>query len=88
MAVKENVGELEYKVREVFYRHIMKEFTGVLQGLSVKNRFLVWFQDACEKDMTQNKLTVVTVERITITEEVEFPTIAMIPDDNVDLEKG
>ena len=49
--VKENVGELEEKVREGFPRSLQKELTGVLQGVSGKKRLLVRLQDGCEKDM-------------------------------------
>ena len=50
--VKENVGELYNEVREGFSRRPRKELTGVVQGVSGKRRFLVIFQDGCEKDLT------------------------------------
>ena len=64
---KSNVGELGDEVREGFYRRMRKELTGVVQGVSGKRRFLVRFQDGCEKDMTSNKLTAVIVDKIPVT---------------------
>ena len=46
------------------------------------------FQDGCEKDLTSNQLAAVTVERIPVTEEAEVPTISVIHDETIDLEKG
>ena len=45
------------------------------------------FQDGCEKYVTYNKLTVVTVDKTPVKEEPKVPMIAMIPDDTVTLEK-
>ena len=42
-------------------RRLRKEFTGVVQGVSGKKRFLVRFQNGFEKDMTSNQPTVVVV---------------------------
>ena len=41
-----------------------KEFNGVVQGISGKKRFLVRFQDGCEKDLSSNQLTTVIVDNI------------------------
>ena len=65
--VKENVGELYNEVREGFSRRPRKELTGVVQGVSGKRRFLVRSKDGCEKDLTSNQLTIVTVEKSTVT---------------------
>ena len=45
--------------------------------------FKVW--DNCEKDMTLNQLTVMTLERSPVTKESEVPTISVIPDETVSL---
>ena len=47
MVVKAKVGELEDGCREVFYRHVNKELTGVVQGVYVKRMLLVNFQYGC-----------------------------------------
>ena len=65
-----------------------KDFTGVVQGFSGKMMLLVRFQDGCNKDMTPNQLTRVTLDEIPVTGEAEFPTIYSILDEKVDLEKG
>ena len=52
--VKAKVGELDKEVREGFYMRLEKDFTGVVQGVYVKRRFLVMFQDRCKKDPTLN----------------------------------
>ena len=43
--VRAKVGELEEEVRELYLRQLRKELIGVVQGVSVKKRFLVRFQD-------------------------------------------
>ena len=63
----------------IFIR-IRKELTGVVQGISGKRRLLVRFQDRCEKFMTSNQLTVMKVERITMTKEAKVLKISVIPD--------
>ena len=42
----------------------MKWLTSVIQGVSGKRRFLVSFQDGCDKDLASNQITVMTVYRI------------------------
>ena len=64
--MKAKVGELEDDVREGFYSKTNKELIGVLEAVS-SNRKLVRFQDGCEKYLTSNKLTAVTVDRIVVT---------------------
>ena len=86
--MKEKVGELEDEVREGFSRRLRKELTGVVQGVSGKMRFLVRFQDGCEKDLILNQLTVGTSEKSPMDEEPKVTTISVIPDETVDLEKG
>ena len=46
------------------------------------------FQDGCEKYLTSNQLTAVTVDRIPVAEESDVTKIYVIPDDKVYLEKG
>ena len=60
---KANVGELEDEARKVFYRRLRKYFTNEVQLLSGKKGLLVRFQYGCEKDMTSNQLTAVTIEK-------------------------
>ena len=55
--VKANVDDLEYEVKEGFYRWPRKELTGVLQGVYGKRILLVRFWDNCENDMKNNSLT-------------------------------
>ena len=66
--VKEKVGELEDKVRERFSRRLRKELTVSVQGLSRERRFLARFQDGCDKYLTSNQLTIMTVQKIPMTE--------------------
>ena len=47
-----------------------KDFTAVFQKVSVKWMFLVRFQYGCEKYLTSNQLTAVTVEKSPVNEEV------------------
>ena len=61
-AVNSEIGELEDEVRELVFRAFRKELTGVVQGVSGKNRYLVRFQDGCEKDLNLNQLTIVILE--------------------------
>ena len=65
-----------------------KELNGMVQGVSVNRRFLVRFQDVCEKDLNLNQLTIVTVENIPVTKEAEVPMIYVIPDETTDMDKG
>ena len=60
----------------------------MVEGLSVKSRFLVRFQDRCDKDLTSDRFTVVAVDRITATEESEVKMISAIPDEKVYFGKG
>ena len=61
--VKSKVGEFEEDIREVFLRRLRKEFTGVVQGVSGKKRFLAIFKGRCENDITWNQLTIMKVEK-------------------------
>ena len=45
------------------------------ETVSGKSRLLVRLQDGFEKDMTSNKLTIVTVDSITVTEEAKVNMI-------------
>ena len=60
----------------------------MVQGVSSNSRFLVRFQYGCEKDLNSNKLTAVAVEKNPVDEEPKVPTIASVPENAVDLEKG
>ena len=86
--MKANLVELADEFREEVSRSLRKELTGVVQGVSGKRRFLVKFQDGCEKGLTSNILAAVVVGRIPVTKEAELPTIYDIPYKIVDLEKG
>ena len=66
----------------------MKYLNAVVQGVSGKHSFFLRFQDGCEKDINPNELTVVTVDNIPVGEEPKVRTIAVIPDEKVDLYKG
>ena len=57
--VKAKIGELEEEVRVGSARRMSKELTGVIQDILGKRRFLVRFDDGCEKNLSSNKLTVV-----------------------------
>ena len=85
--VKAKVGDLEEEVREEVLRRMRKKFTGVVQVVSGKRRFLVSFQDGYEKDMTPNQLTVVIVENIPVEKELGVPTIPEIPDETFTSDK-
>ena len=65
--VKEKLGDLVDEVRREFFRWPQKEFTGVVESFSGNKRFLVRFQDGCEKYMTPNQLSTMTVDRIPMT---------------------
>ena len=62
--------------------------TNVVKGVSSKSRFLVRFQDGCDKDLISNKLTVVIVDKTPMTKESGVSIIYTTPDETVDLEKG
>ena len=46
------------------------------------------FQDGCEKNLTSNQLTILTVEKRPVDQEPEVPMISVIPDNTVDSDKG
>ena len=79
---------MEDEVREGFYRQPRKESTGVVQCVSVNRKLLARFQDGCEKDTTSNQLTNMKVERIPMNKEAEVPTISVITNKTIGLEKG
>ena len=60
---------------------------GAVHGISVNKRFLVRFQDGCEKDLTSNQLTIVIVEKSLVDNEPEVPTNTEIPEEQDTLEK-
>ena len=60
----------------------------MVQVVSGSGRFLVRFQNGCEKNLSLNQLTILIVEKIPVEEEPEVSTIPEIPEDQVELEKG
>ena len=86
--VKDKIGELEEEVRAVSFIRMRKDLTGVAQGVSVRRRLLVRFQNGCENNHSSNQLTVVIVEQIPEEKEPEVFKIAEIPEEQVELEKG
>ena len=86
--VKTKIGELEEEARSGNSIIMRKEFTGVVQGVLGRRRFLVRFQNGCENNLSSNKLTVVIAENIPVEEEPEVSTILDIPEDQVEKEKG
>ena len=87
-AVKVKVDDLDDGVREGFYTWLIKELNFVVESISSKRRFLARFQYGCEKDLTSNHITVVTVDRIPMNEEAEVPMISTKTEEEVDLYKG
>ena len=87
-AVKAKIGDLEEKARAGSSRRMRKEFTGAAQGVSVRGRLLMRFQNGCKKNMSSNQLTVVIVENIPEEKEPEVSDIVEILEDQVELEKG
>ena len=65
-----------------------KDFTGVVQGVSGKMRFLVRFQDGCKKKMSLNQLTIVVVENIPEEKEPDISEIAKIHEEKIELDNG
>ena len=55
------------EVMELFYIYLKKDLNGMAQSVSVKKRLLVRFEYVCEKYLTSNKPTIVTVEKIPVT---------------------
>ena len=86
--VKAKIGELEEEVRAGSSRRTRKELTSVVQGVSGMRRFLVRFQNGCEKNLSLNQLTVVIAHKILVEEEPEISTIPEIPEDNVKKTEG
>ena len=86
--VKEKIGELEEEVRVGSSRRMMKELTGVVQGVYRIRRLLVRFQNGCEKNLSLNQLTFVTAHEILVEEAPKVSTIPEIPEDNVESRKG
>ena len=81
--VKAKIGELEEEVRVGSLIRIRKELTGVVQGVSVRRRFLVRFQNGCEKNLSSNQLTVAIIDKISVEEEPLVSLIPEIPEDQV-----
>ena len=64
------------------------EFNGVVNCVSGRRRFLARFQDWCKNNMSSNKLTILTVEKIPYEKEPEVSAIPEIPEEQVKLDKG
>ena len=86
--VKAKIGELEGEVRAGSSRRMRKELTGLVQSVSGRRRFLVMFQNGCEKNLSSDQFTIVVVDKILVEEEPEVSTIPEIPEDNVEKQKG
>ena len=86
--MKSKIDELEEEVRAGDSKRIRKEFTGVVQGVSGRKRFLLMFQNGCKKNLSLKQLTIVIVEKIPVEEEPEVSTVPEIPEDQVEKEKG
>ena len=56
----------------------------MVQGVSGRWRFLVRFQNRCEKNLSSNQLTVVIVDQIPVEEEPLVSMIPEIPEDQVE----
>ena len=86
--VKAKIGELEEELRVGSSRRMVKELTGVVQGVLGRRRFLVRFQNGCKNNMSSNQLTVVTAHEILMEEAPKVSMIPEIPEDNVKSHKG
>ena len=60
----------------------------MVQGVLGRRRFLVSFQNGCEKNLSLNKLTVVTAHKILVEEATEVSTIPELPEDNFKNRRG
>ena len=83
--VKSKIGKLEEDVRSGSLRMMRMEFTGVVQGVLGKKRFLVKFQDGCKNNLSSNQLTIVILEKIPEEKEPEVSKTAEIPEEKVEL---
>ena len=86
--VKSKIGELEEEVRAGISKRIRNKFTGAVNCVSGRRSFLVRFQDLCENNLSSNKLTILTVEKIPYEKEPEVSAITEIPEEQVKLDKG
>ena len=86
--VKAKIGELEEEVRVGSARRMRKEFTGVVQAISVKKKFLVRFHDGCDTNLSSNQLTAVAAHEILVEEAPLVSTIPVIPEDKNESHKG
>ena len=64
---------------------MIKEFTGVVQGVSWRRRSLVRFQNGCKNNLYSNQLTVVIAEKIPEEKEPGVYEIFEIPEEQVKL---
>ena len=61
--VKTKIGELEEEVRAGSSRRTRKDLTGVVQGVLVRSRLLLRFQNGIKNNLSSNQLTVVIVDK-------------------------
>ena len=81
--VKTKIGELEEELRAGSHGMMMRDLTGVVQGVLGKKRFLVRFQDGFENNLSSNQLNIVIVEKIPEDKEPEVSEVAEIPEEKV-----
>ena len=81
--VQYKIGEFEEEVRASSSIMTRKELTGVVKGVSGKNRLLVKFQDGCENNLSYNQLTILIVENIPEEKEPEVFEITETPEEQV-----
>ena len=60
----------------------------MVKGVSGNSILLVRFIYGCDNYMALNKLTTLTVDRIPMTKEYEFPKFSVIPDNTTDFYNG
>ena len=65
-----------------------KYFTGVMQVILGKKRFLVRFQNGCENNLSSNQLTIVIEEKIPEENKTEVFKNPEIPEEQITLDQG
>ena len=84
---KDKIYEFEEEVRAGSSIRMRNELTGVVKGVSGRNRFLSRFKNGYRNKISSNQLPVVIVEKIPVEEEPEVSTIPEITKDEVEKEK-
>ena len=80
--VKAKIGELEEEAMTGISISTSKELTAVVQGFPGRRRFLVRFQNGCQKNMSSNQLTVVIVQKIPEEKEPKVSEISEISEEH------